>query len=209
MRKLTTKKGTELPLVNLQGKDYLQVAHRLVWFREEHPDWTIETELVFQNDQSALGKATIKTAEGRVVATAHKEESAKDFPRGHREKAETGAIGRALALCGYGTQFEPELDEGSRVVDSPLQSPGRIFPDQPGENDGIQGDRVWTFSFGKWARKTVEQVYNEFGGEALMSYCNYLDTNAEKTGKLLSAAATDAIKQIEDFLGAMENRKPE
>jgi hypothetical protein len=117
---LTTKKGTQLPLANLKGKDYLQVAHRLVWFREEHPDWSVETEFVTNTDQSAVAKATIRDTSGRVVATSHKEESLKDFAAGHREKAETGAIGRALALCGYGTQFEPDLDEGDRIVDSPI-----------------------------------------------------------------------------------------
>ena len=35
--------------------------------------------------------------------------------------AETGAIGRALALCGYGTQFSTELEE-SNVVDSPVDT---------------------------------------------------------------------------------------
>lgn len=82
-----------------------------------------------------------------------------------------------------------------------------IHPAQPGPNDGIQDDRQWKFTFGQWRDKTVEQVYNDpkFGGEALISYCNYLETNAEKTGKPLTAAAEDAIKQIELFLGAMEN----
>ncbi len=33
----------------------------------------------------------------------------------------TGSVGRALALCGFGTQFSPELDEvsGGRFADSP------------------------------------------------------------------------------------------
>lgn len=30
-------------MMNLKGKDYLQVMWRLVWFREEHPDWCINT----------------------------------------------------------------------------------------------------------------------------------------------------------------------
>lgn len=30
------------------------------------------------------------------------------------------AVGRALAMLGYGTQFAPELDEGDRIVDSPI-----------------------------------------------------------------------------------------
>jgi hypothetical protein len=40
------------------------------------------------------------------------------------EKAETGALGRALALIGYGTQFcADDLDEGDRIVDSPVKKP--------------------------------------------------------------------------------------
>jgi len=40
------------------------------------------------------------------------------------EKAEAGAIGRALAFLGYGTQFAQELEtehtsEGAKVVDTP------------------------------------------------------------------------------------------
>ena len=42
----TTAKGTSLPILKLRGKDYLEVKWRLVWFREEHPDWSIETKIV-------------------------------------------------------------------------------------------------------------------------------------------------------------------
>lgn len=145
MNNIVLKDGTELPLLNLKGKAYLPVVWRLVWFRKEHPDWSIETEFVYQNDQSALARATIKSADGHILATAHKEESLKDFPVGYREKAETGAIGRCLGLIGYATQFEPDFDEGSRIVDSPIAPvKGNITPDQPGPGDGVQreGHRV-------------------------------------------------------------------
>ena len=36
-------------------------------------------------------------------------------------KAETGAVGRALAMCGYGTLQAPEFDEGERIADAPLE----------------------------------------------------------------------------------------
>lgn len=114
-----TPKGTRLPVLSLKGKSYLQVAHRLVWFREEHPDWSIETELVSVDDRHSLVRAVIKTSEGRVLATATKRENKEHF-LDHTEKCETGAIGRALALVGYGTQFAPDFDETYRVVDSPV-----------------------------------------------------------------------------------------
>jgi hypothetical protein len=37
------------------------------------------------------------------------------------EKAETGAIGRALAMCGYGTLQAPEFDEQDRLADMPVE----------------------------------------------------------------------------------------
>lgn len=118
-RSYKTAKGTELPLLNLRGKEYLEVKYRLVWFREDHPDWSIETELISVTDVSAYAKATIRDEKGRTIATSHKFESIQGFPD-FIEKAETGAIGRALALIGYGTQFcADELDEGQRIVDAP------------------------------------------------------------------------------------------
>jgi hypothetical protein len=117
-----TQKGTELPLLNLRGKDYLEVKYRLVWFREDHPDWSIETEFVATTDKSACAKASVRDSAGRVIATSHKFENERGFPD-FLEKAETGAIGRALALIGYGTQFcADELDEGERIVDAPVAS---------------------------------------------------------------------------------------
>lgn len=130
-RTYRTPKGTDLPLLNLRGREYLEVKYRLVWFREDHPDWAIETELLSVHENNAYARATIKDEKGRVIATSHKFESRKGFPD-FIEKAETGAIGRALALIGYGTQFcADELDEGERIVDAPVEPPGNAT--SPGE----------------------------------------------------------------------------
>ena len=129
MSSFKTPKGTTLPILNLKGKDYLQVAHRLVWFREERSDWRIETEFVALDDQSCIAKAIIRNESGQIMATAHKREDRGHFPD-FMEKAETGAIGRALAYCGYGTQFcADEIDEGVRIVDAPQAKPAvRALP---------------------------------------------------------------------------------
>lgn len=135
MKTFKTKNGTELILINLKGKDYLQVAYRLVWFREENPSAIIETEFVNLTDKFALCKATIKRDSGVIVATAHKREDASHFAD-FCEKSETGAIGRALALCGYGTQFcAEEFDEGSRIVDAPLEKKSNQKGDNSNASD--------------------------------------------------------------------------
>ncbi len=48
-------------------------------------------------------------------------ENALGFPD-YLEKAETGSVGRALAELGFGTQFAPEFQEQSRIVDSPVST---------------------------------------------------------------------------------------
>lgn len=123
-----TKKGTELPLINLRGKEYLTVAQRLVWFREEHPDFSIVTEIEDKDWEAkwVIMRAVIMDADKRILAVARKTESKAGFGD-YLEKAETGAIGRALALLGYGTQFAAdELDEGERIVDSPQPAPSKV-----------------------------------------------------------------------------------
>src|SRR5271165_7205951 len=125
MKVFKTPKGTELPITDLRGKDYLMVCYRLVWFREEHPDWTIKTECVDMNEKSCLFRAEIYNGQA-LVSIGHKREDRAHF-NDFEEKAETGAIGRALAHCGYGTQFAPDIHEGERIVDGPI-APKTVGP---------------------------------------------------------------------------------
>ena len=100
--------------------DYLPVAARIAWFRLEHPTWSIITKEVKSARKATVMKAIIKDEQGRVLATARKRESQDNFPD-YIEKAETGAIGRALAMCGYGTLQAPEFDEEERLADAPVK----------------------------------------------------------------------------------------
>ena len=114
-------------MIKLKTKDYLQVQWRLVWFREDHPDWSINAECLEHDEDHAIFKATICNENGVQKSSGHGSESKRDFGD-YLEKAETKAIGRALAMLGYGTQFAGnELDEGERIVDSPAQTK----PEQP------------------------------------------------------------------------------
>lgn len=123
MSEWKTPKGTVLYLIDLKGKPYLPVAERLIWFREEHAFWSIETTLVDIAVDSCLAKTVIRDEIGRQIASAHKFENRQGF-QDFIEKSETGSLGRALAMCGYGTQFcADELDEGERIVDAPRNTP--------------------------------------------------------------------------------------
>lgn len=127
------------------SSDYLPVQFRLVWFRELCPGGTIDTEEIVVdldrevtvevyawNQETRRSEKVLKTARGyarfKAVVTDGKggratgtgSECAADFSE-FIEKAETKAVGRALAMLGYGTAFAPELNEEHRIVDAPVE----------------------------------------------------------------------------------------
>lgn len=119
---MKTKKGSELTLKNLKGKAYLEVNQRILWLRDDCPGWRIKTECLFADDSMARFYAGVFDDSGNLIATGHGSETMKDF-RDFYEKAETKAVGRALAMAGFGTQFAVEMDEGERIADAPVQLP--------------------------------------------------------------------------------------
>src|SRR5262245_39823954 len=117
-------------LTDLRGRAYLEVKWRIVWINDYcdkygyHLD--IDTEMVRDEEQYAAFRArvTILDESGVVLkrATGWGTETATDFGD-FAEKAETKALGRALAVIGFGTQFCEDYEFGAeqgRVVDSPV-----------------------------------------------------------------------------------------
>jgi hypothetical protein len=118
-------------LIKLKGRDYLPVAARLIWLNEESERYRIETQFLKLEDTYAVVQATVSLLDDTGIptrsATALKREDLAHFAD-FLEKSETGAIGRALGMLGFGTQFAPEFDElegkiEARVVDSPRTAP--------------------------------------------------------------------------------------
>ena len=171
-------------LMDLKGKSYLQVMWRLVWFREDHPLWAIDTKLeAFDKENGhAVVYAQILDENGVVKSAGHGSESMKDF-RDYIEKAETKAVGRALAMLGYGTQFAPELDEGERIVDSPVPKAKSKKPAVEAQNteDDPLGQYVCkvcgapflktTYEYKTYTPKELYEGSKKKYGEALCKTC--------------------------------------
>jgi hypothetical protein len=126
------KKFREAQMLDLRGKEYLPVAARVFLARQDHPDWQIVTKVLSKGsglDDSYHVYAVVYDASGNPLASAHKrvrtegKGPAAQFPV---ETAETGAIGRALALCGYGT-LSGDLDEGEQISDAPVGKKDRTW----------------------------------------------------------------------------------
>jgi hypothetical protein len=171
-------------LTRVNGSDYLEVKWRLVWLRDQHPEATVETELVSHIDNTAVFRAQIAIP-GGGSSTGWGSETSGDF-RDYLEKAETKAIGRALAALGFGTQFCPDFEFGAaagRVVDSPVKVPGRartaaaadrqdtasvaaIGPDQPATQRQLRYLQAVAREAGLDGAALDERAMQEFGVQA-------------------------------------------
>ena len=104
--------------VKIHGKEYKTVALRIQEFREKHPDFTIQTELVEANDVLVVMKATISMGP-QVIATGYAEEvrtASKINRTSALENAETSAVGRALAFFGLGGSEIASADEVANAI---------------------------------------------------------------------------------------------
>lgn len=106
-------------IISIQGKEYLPVRPRVMWLRHDHgTDWGIATEMLYPGERPnvVVVRASVEDEAGRVVATGLAEAPLTGkFPA--LMKAETAAIGRALAHAGYGTDWAEDEDD---VVDDPV-----------------------------------------------------------------------------------------
>ncbi len=102
--------------VNIKGKEYATVASRVGIFRKYFPAYSIITEIVTDDEQRVVIRASIINENNQTISTGYAEEI-----RGQGlinttsaiENAETSAIGRALAAFGliggeYASSFEVE-----------------------------------------------------------------------------------------------------
>jgi hypothetical protein len=107
--------------VNIHGKEYLTVAERLDTFRTDkvREGWAIITEIIENDSDYVVIKATIKDEKDRTVATGHAQEkygAGTINQTSALENCETSAIGRALACMGLaGTEFA-SADEVAGVI---------------------------------------------------------------------------------------------
>lgn len=159
-------------LTKIKGKDYLEVKWRIAWFRDAHPAGAIDTQVI-QVEPCYIIKATVDV-DGRQVASGMG--SAPAFGKGQStwkgrelEKAETAAIGRALAVAGFGTQFTAdEFDEGEHIADAP-SAPQPRKQSQPQQEPAKQSVRVLSGQTQVQVVKRFDNTRIVIGGATLFS----------------------------------------
>lgn len=85
--------------VQIHGEEYKLIATRLALFREDHPNWAIEPQIL-SDDEVVKCRTEIRDEEGRLISVGHAEE-VREHGNINRvsavENCETSSVGRALA----------------------------------------------------------------------------------------------------------------
>lgn len=95
-----------LTTVQIKGKEYVEVNKRVIAFRKLFPMGTIETDVLSDDGERCLIRATVKV-DDLVLATGHAfEEKSNSYinKTSYIENGETSAIGRALGMLGIGIE---------------------------------------------------------------------------------------------------------
>lgn len=142
--------------------NYETVEERLVKFWEAHPEGRILTSIHHYDDNKVVIKAEIyfNREDDRPVATGYAEEVRGSSPvnkTAHVENADTSAIGRGLANCGFQSKAAPrpsrqEMEKVNRVTNFQKPEPPTYVREEQASIDAL-----------------VDQLADSFGGEAVQA----------------------------------------
>ena len=184
-------------LINLKGKPYLPVAGRIAIIRSENKPYSIKTTplQIEMEGGFAVFQAEV-WLDGVLLGMGTKQESKRDFPD-FVEKAETGAIGRALAIAGFGTIYAlQDFDEGERLADAPVtvnrptpqrQQPAPVPAPAPAPADP---DTSAIKNLGVQFKGEVARFEDAVTPARLKQVFNILTRDAERTEDTLMTAIT-------------------
>lgn len=147
--------------------NYETVEERLVKFWEAHPEGRILTSIHHYDDNKVVIKAEIyfNREDERPVATGYAEEVRGSSPvnkTAHVENADTSAIGRGLANCGFQSKAAPrpsrqEMDKVKRYSEAPRDYQKPSAPQMYAQDDHASIDAL------------VDQLADSFGGEVVQA----------------------------------------
>lgn len=162
-----------------RDRERRELRSRLLWFRAEHPDADIETELVVAEEEMAVCRVTLRTA-AAGSSTAHGSALRPEDGSDYVEIAEDRSLLRALAAIGFGAaagvesgpeekSYAPPIDlvsarsllreeaqesDETEYSEPPERRPEREERPRPPEADGQESDGAdvsWN-KFWAWAR---------------------------------------------------------
>lgn len=178
---------TKLKSVNIKGKFYVEVNERLIYFRNNYPNFSLTSEVLEKTDKSILILATITNEEGKVIATGMaEEEKGSTFinKTSYVENCETSAWGRALGNFGIGidTSVASANEVETAIVNQSKPSKAKAKPKQIKTIALNIGDENWG--------NVLMYIANNKGKKSLEDIGNALKTKYSMATKVKKQIAT-------------------
>lgn len=152
-----TKKDLQDKAIDFKGKKYVLVADRVLYFNEEYPNGSIQTEILSDlKDEVVVVRATV-TPDTKNMDRKFIDYSQARWGDGYinktsaLENACTSAVGRALAMMGIGViESISSMDEINKAINSEKK---QFFPPKK------------TMYYGKPSSEKKEEIINLEGGD--------------------------------------------
>jgi len=156
-------------MANFNLDDYITVNDRITAFYKEHPQGSIQTEIISNANDEVIIKAYIyRDQDDKRPCTGHAMEKAGSTyinKTSHVENGETSAVGRALAMMGYEIKKSVASREevaNARLNQGPQPQPLRAVSKPMTQQDALKtSEKVNWVSFWNECKKlgySMEQV---------------------------------------------------
>lgn len=172
--------NASLPTIDIKGKQYVTVDSRIEAFWQLYPNGAIRTELISDNGERCLFKASVFSTfdEHEPMATGYAFEvqsASRINNTSYIENCETSAVGRALGIRGIGSNGSiASADEVSAAIQQQeAQKPKQAKKAPQKASDAVMQSkqRLWTAiqayaaQEGKDAQQVLDAVLHEDGFE--------------------------------------------
>ena len=110
---------------DIKGKDYAEVNQRIKAFRMVHPEGTIDTKMISNENGVCIFRASVYSDRFTLLATGtayEKEGSTFINKTSYIENCETSAVGRALGMAGFG--IDTSIASAEEVQNAIVQQDG-------------------------------------------------------------------------------------
>lgn len=174
--------------VNIKGKEYIEVAERVKYFRQsdEYKNWSIRTNLISNEGGVCVFEATIYDENGQLRSSGHayeREDSTFINKTSYIENCETSAVGRALGFLGIGIDTSiasaDEVQTAMRNQDDQSQS-------KPATAKGLDFTELW----GKYKGMSKEELRKEY--KEVQEYPGWSDKQREAVLNIISRCSESA-----------------
>lgn len=175
--------------VNIKGKDYIEVAERVKYFREkdDYKGWSIRTNLISNENGVCVFEATIHDENGQLRSSGHayeKEDSTFINKTSYIENCETSAVGRALGFLGIG--IDTSIASADEVQTAMRNQAPEEKSTKPATAKGIDFGELW----GKYKEMSKEQLRKEY--KEVQEYPGWSDKQREAVLNIISRCSESA-----------------